>query len=130
MGHVSCSVLLSSAIPSLIYINVFLYLYFYLGCVCFPENDFWKITFQTFMCLFVIRKVGQPENNFPLKENLVWFPGKCFPFILGGKHFPEVVKKLEMSYYLLIISNLVLKLLIAIYILFWIFLFSISSLRI
>jgi hypothetical protein len=40
------------------------------------------------------------------------------------------VKKLEMSYYLLIISNLVLKLLIAIYILFWIFLFSISSLRI
>jgi hypothetical protein len=33
------------------------------------------------------------------------------------------VKNLEMSYYLLIISNLVLKLLIAIYILFWIFIF-------
>ena len=96
----------------------FLYFYFYLGCVCFPESDFWKTTFQTFMCLFVIRKVGQPENNFSLKENLVWFPGKCFPFILGGKHFPKIVKKLEMSYYLLIISNLVLKLLIAIYILF------------
>jgi len=37
---------------------------------------------------------------------------------LCGKHFPEVVKNLEMSYYLLIISNLVLELLIAIYILF------------
>jgi len=37
---------------------------------------------------------------------------------LDGKHFPEVVKILEMSYYLLIILNLVLKLLIAIYILF------------
>jgi len=42
---------------------------------------------------------------------------KMFFFILGGKRFPEVVKNLEMLYYLLIISNLVLKLLIAIYIL-------------
>jgi hypothetical protein len=33
------------------------------------------------------------------------------------------VKNLEISYYLLIISNLVLKLLIAICILFWIFIF-------
>jgi hypothetical protein len=33
------------------------------------------------------------ENTFQLKKNLAWFPGKCFPFILGGKHFPEVVKK-------------------------------------
>jgi len=47
-----------------------------------------------------------------------WFPEKCFSFILDGKHFLEVVKNLEMSYYLLIISNLILKLLIAIYILF------------
>jgi len=28
---------------------------------------------------------------------LAWFPGKCFHFILGKKHFPEVVKNLEMS---------------------------------
>jgi hypothetical protein len=33
------------------------------------------------------------------------------------------VKNLEMLYYLLIISNLVLKLLIAIYILFWILIY-------
>jgi len=58
------------------------------------------------------------ENTFQSKKKLAWFPGKCFPFILGGKHFPEIVKNLEMSYYLLIISNLTLKLLIAIYILF------------
>ena len=71
------------------------------------------------------------ENTFQLKENLAWFPGKCFPFILGGKHFPEVVKNLEMLYYLLIISNLVLKLLIAIYIYFVLnIVFSISSLKI
>jgi len=40
---------------------------------------------------------------------------------LDGKHFLKVVKNLEISYYLLIVSNLILKLLIAIYILFWIF---------
>jgi hypothetical protein len=37
------------------------------------------------------------ENTFQSKEKLAWFSGKCFPFILGGKHFPEVVKNLEMS---------------------------------
>ena len=68
-------------------------------------------------------------KHFPVKRNLVWFSGKCFPFILNGKHFPEVVKKLEMSYYLLIISNLILKLLIAIYILFWIFVFQFHPLK-
>jgi hypothetical protein len=49
------------------------------------------------------------------KQTAPWFSGKYFPFILGGKHFPEVVKNLEISYYLLIITNLILKLLIAIY---------------
>jgi len=71
------------------------------------------------------------KNTFQLKKNLAWFPEKCFPFILDGKHFLEVVKNLEMSYYLLIISNLVLKLLIAIYIyiLFWIFVFQFHPLE-
>jgi len=63
------------------------------------------------------------KNIFQSKKNLVWFSGKCFPFILGGKYFSKIVKNLEMSYYLLIISNLVLKLLITINILFWFFLF-------
>jgi hypothetical protein len=39
------------------------------------------------------------------------------------------VKNLEISYYLLVISNLVLKLLIAIYILFLIFIFQFHSLE-
>jgi hypothetical protein len=68
------------------------------------------------------------ENIFQLKKKLAWFLGKCFLFILDRKHFPEVVKNLEMSYYLLIILNLVLKLLITIYILFEYF-FSISSFK-
>ena len=52
---------------------------------------------------------------------------------VNGKHFSEVMKNLEMSYYLLIVSNLVLKLLIAIYIYIFFVLniyFSISSLKI
>jgi len=70
------------------------------------------------------------KNTFRSKKNLVWFPGKYFRFILDGKHFPEVMKNLEMSYYLPIIYNLILKLLIAIYIYILNICFSISSLRI
>jgi len=29
---------------------------------CFPESSFWEITFQTFMCLFAIRKVDQRKT--------------------------------------------------------------------
>jgi hypothetical protein len=63
-------------------------------------------------------------KHFPVKEKFGLVSGKCFPFILGGKHFPEVVKVLEMSCYLLIISNLVLKLLIAIYFVLNLFFFN------
>jgi len=69
------------------------------------------------------------EKHFPVKKNLAWFLRKYFPFILGGKHFLKVVKNLEISYYLLIISKLVLKLLITIYILFWIFVFQFHPLE-
>jgi len=93
-----------------------------LFCVCLSLES-WS-TKKTFRSM---------ENTFQSKENLTWFSGKCFSFILGGKHFLKFVKNLEMSYYLLIISNLVLKLLIAIYIYIYFVLniyFSISSLRI
>jgi len=102
--------------------------YFFLWCVCFPESGFQETTFQTFLCLFIIRKVGQ-RKTLSGQRNLAWFLGKCFPFILDGKHFSEVVKNLEMSYYWLIITNLILKLLIAIYILFWIFVFQFHPLE-
>jgi len=69
------------------------------------------------------------KKYFSVKKNLIWFLGKCFLFILDGKHFLKIMKNLEMSYYLLIISNLVLKLLIVIYILFWIFIFQFHPLE-
>jgi hypothetical protein len=58
------------------------------------------------------------KNIFQLKKILTLFSEKCFSFILDGKYFPEVVKNLKISYYLLIISNLILKFFIIIYILF------------
>jgi len=82
------------------------------------------------LCLFTIKKVGQHKTLFSQqnifsgqRKNLAWFSGKYFPFILDGKHFPEIVKNLEMSYYLPIILNLVLKLLIAIYIYIYIYIY-------
>jgi len=81
--------------------------------------------FYIFIFLFVIRKVDQ-RKILLVKKNLVWFSGNCFSFILGGKYFPEVMKNLEILYYWLIISNLVIKLLIDIY---FVWFFLISSLK-
>jgi hypothetical protein len=69
------------------------------------------------------------EKYFLVKEKFSLISRKVFFFILNRKYFPEVVKNLEMLYYLLIISNLVLKLLIVIYFLFWIFVFQFHPLE-
>jgi hypothetical protein len=77
--------------------------------------------------LFIFKKIS--GKHFSIKKNLISFLEKYFSFILGEKHFPEVVKNLEISYYLLIISNLILKLLIAIFILFKLFFFQFHPLE-
>jgi hypothetical protein len=75
--------------------------------------------------LFVIRKVGQRKTLSGQQKTLfnqrkIWldFHESVFLLFWVENTFPEVVKDLEMTYYLLIISNLILKLLIVIYILF------------
>ena len=67
------------------------------GCVCFPESDFRETTFQTFLCLFAIRKVGQRKIFSSQRKIWLGFQESVFLKNLGGKHFPEVVKNLEMS---------------------------------
>jgi hypothetical protein len=64
---------------------------------------------------------------FSISSLRIWF-NLIFIFILDRNYFSKVVKNLEMSYYLLIILNLILKLLIVIY--FILIFFSISSFRI
>ena len=60
--------------------------------IYFLENYF--LNFSIFVCF---SETWSTENTFQSKKNLAWFSGKCFPENLGGKHFPEVVKNLEMS---------------------------------
>jgi hypothetical protein len=55
--------------------------YLDLGYVCFRESGFHE---TTFLCLFVIRKVGQRKTLYSQK-NLAWFLGKCFPGNFGWK---------------------------------------------
>jgi hypothetical protein len=93
------------------------------------ESGFLKITFQIFLCLFVIKKIDQRKTLYSQKKILFGFQESVFLFILDGKYFSKVVKNLKISYYLLIILNLVLKLLIALYILFWIFFFQFHLLK-
>ena len=70
------------------------------------------------------------EKHFSIKNNLAWFSEKVFSFYFGWKTLSRSYeKKLKISYYLLIITNLILKFFIAIYFVLNIF-FSISPLKI
>ena len=68
-----------------------------LGCVCFPEFTFRETTFQTFLCLFAIGKIDQRKTLSSQGKIWLGFQESVFRKNLGGKHFPEVVKNLEMS---------------------------------
>jgi len=70
---------------------------FLFGYVCFPESVIREIIFWTFLCLFAIRKVGQRKTL--SSQRKIWFGFQESVFLenLGGKHFPKVVKNLEMS---------------------------------
>jgi len=59
--------------------------------------------------LFAIRKVGQQKTLSSQRKIWLCFQESVFLENLGRKHFSEVMKNLEMLYYLLIISNLILK---------------------
>jgi hypothetical protein len=59
--------------------------------VCFPEFTFRETSFQTFLCLFAIRKACQRKTS-PVKEKFGLVSRKVFPGNLGEKHFSEVVK--------------------------------------
>jgi hypothetical protein len=73
--------------------------------------------------LFIIRKVGQRKTLFGQRKFWLGFR-KVFSFYFGRKTLSESCKKFRNVILFAVISNLVLKLLIVIYILFWIFIFQ------
>jgi len=74
----------------------------YLGHVCFLEFTFREITFQTFLCLFAIRKVGQRKTlssqrkYFPVKEKFGLVSRKIFS-LLAVFIFRKVVSGKPLS---------------------------------
>jgi hypothetical protein len=73
---------------------------FLFGYICFPESGFREIIVQTFLCflcLFAIRKVGQRKTLSSQRKIWLDFQESVFLENLDGKHFPELVKNLEMS---------------------------------
>jgi hypothetical protein len=74
--------------------------------VCFLESSFPETTFQTFMCLFGIRKVGQQKTlssqrkHFPVKEKFGLVSRKVF-FLLAVFVFRKVVSGKSLSKLLL-----------------------------
>jgi hypothetical protein len=83
------------------------------GCLFAWKIVFWKsLSKLSCICLSLEKLVN--GKHFPVKEKFNLIFRKVFSFYFGRKNFPAVVKNLEISYYLLIISNLV-KLLIDIY---------------
>jgi len=61
--------------------------YIIAGHVCFPEFTLWETIFQTFLCLFAIRKVGQRKTLSGQRKTLfsqrkIWFgfQENVFPF--------------------------------------------------
>ena len=71
---------------------VFKKVFFLLAVFVFRETNF-----QTFLCLFAIRKVGQQKTLSSQMKIWLDFQESVFLKNLDGKHFPEVVKNLEMS---------------------------------
>ena len=68
---------------------IFLPLTFFLDLkgICFMENDFLKITFQTFPCLFVIKKVDQRKILSSQRKIWLGFQKSVFFFNFGRKIF-------------------------------------------
>jgi len=59
----------------------------------FPESGFREITFQIFLCLFVIRKISQRKTLSGQRKIWFGFQESVFLENLGGKHFSESCEK-------------------------------------
>jgi len=95
----------------------------------FPENHF-----PNFPVFVWHKESWSTENTFQSKENLAWFPGKCFPGKFGQKTISESCEKfrnviLFADYIKFGSQTFDCYIYIYIYILFWIFIFQFHLLK-
>ena len=100
----------------------------FFGPICFMKSDFFKIIFQIFMCLFTFRKTDQRKIFFSKRKFGLVFRKVLFFLFWTENTFHKLwkIQKYLVICWLYQISSSVFWL---IYILFWIFFFSISSFR-
>jgi hypothetical protein len=84
------------------------------GCLFARKVVFWK-PLSKLSCVCLLLEMLVNRKHFPIKEKFGLISRKVFSFYFGRKTLFRSCENLEISYYLLIISNLVLKLLIDIY---------------
>jgi len=65
-----------------------------LGRVYFLKSSFQEIIFQTFMCLFIIRKVGQRKTLFSQRKIWLSFQESVF-LLFGWKTFSGSCEKIK-----------------------------------
>jgi len=100
----------------------------FFGPICFMKSDFFKIIFQIFMCLFTFRKTDQRKIFFSKRKFGLVFRKVLFFLFWTENTFHKLwkIQKYLVICWLYQISSSIFWL---IYILFWIFFFSISSFR-
>jgi hypothetical protein len=76
---------------------IFRKIFFLLTVFVFSESGFRETTFQTLICLFAIKKVGQRKILFSQGKIWLGFQESVFLKNLDRKHFSEIVKILEIS---------------------------------
>jgi hypothetical protein len=65
------------------------FLYFLRVCL-FPESGFRETTFQTFLYLFAIRKVGQPKTLFSQRKIWLGFQQSVFLLFWAENTFQKL----------------------------------------
>ena len=101
---------------------------FSFSCVCFSKSSFGK-SLSKLSCICLPLEKFNNRKHFPVKGKFGLVFRKMFSWKIWAENTFRKLWKIWKCHYLLIISNLIFKLLIAIYIVLNIY-FSISSLKI
>jgi len=66
-------------------LSLFTELIILIKVIFFFQNLFFRKSLSKLSCICLPLEKLVNEKNFPVKKNLAWFPGKCFPEKFGQK---------------------------------------------